>query len=64
MSRQSVEIRLPLSDNQAKAIVLAAAPLGVEPWELGAYILQFRRDHCGWNPSVATAPSNQEEPPA
>lgn len=43
-SRPSVQIVLPLTDEQAKAVVRASRALGVEPWELGAYALAWRQD--------------------
>lgn len=42
--RRSVTITLPLTDEQAKAVVRAAPAFGVEPWELGAFALSWRLD--------------------
>lgn len=47
---KSVTITLPLTDEQAKAIVRASAALGVEPWELGAYALAWRQDRLDGRP--------------
>lgn len=38
-----LRIELPLDDEQAQAVVLAAEAFGVEPWEMGAHVLQARR---------------------
>lgn len=37
-------ITVPLTDEQAKACVIAADRLGVEPWELAAFALKWRDD--------------------
>lgn len=39
----SLVIVLPLSDEQAKAVVVAADAFGVEPWETAVHVLQSRR---------------------
>lgn len=36
-------ISLPLTDEQAREVVVAADAFGVEPWEMAAHVLQARR---------------------
>lgn len=38
-SLPTVELRLPLTDAQATAIIVAADRFGVEPWEMAVHIL-------------------------
>ena len=40
---RSLAIALPLSDRAAKACVIAADRLGVEPWEIAVHVLAFRQ---------------------
>lgn len=41
-SEPTVSIRLPLTDEQATAIIVAAHALGVEPWALAVHVLMWR----------------------
>lgn len=40
----TLTIGLPLTDEQAVAVVVAADALGVEPWEIGVHALNLRQE--------------------
>lgn len=49
----TIRLTLPLSDEQAKAVVIAADRFGVEPWEIAVHALALRQ-------SVSGAPTKRE----